>query len=116
MKRSSPAADEEEMAVIVPPSPPAGVETMVVDPALEHQRSSPLTRKQPCWRTSTTGAGVGAFIGTLLFLALLVRTEWKHIDVTDVSTVLYVVRTDRSVLRTSNLQLLTVYRYVRISS
>jgi hypothetical protein len=94
MKRSSPAADEEEMAVIVPPSPPAGVETMVVDPALEHRRSSPLTRK-PCWRTSTTGPGVGAFIGTLLFLALLVRTEWNHIDVSDVSTVLYVIHTDQ---------------------
>jgi hypothetical protein len=73
MKGSNPAADEEEMAVMVPPSP-AGDE-MVDDPALEQQRSSSLTRKPWCWKTTTTG-GVGALIGTILFLALLVGNEW----------------------------------------
>ncbi|CAM0910649.1 unnamed protein product [Alopecurus aequalis] len=77
MKRLNPAADEEEMAAMVPPSPPAEDET-VDDLAVEHQRSSSLTR-EPCWKTRTSG-GVGVLIGSLLFLALLVRTEWNHLD------------------------------------
>uniref|UniRef100_A0ACD5WWR0 Uncharacterized protein n=1 Tax=Avena sativa TaxID=4498 RepID=A0ACD5WWR0_AVESA len=66
------------MATMVPPSPPAGDE-IVDDPAVEHQRSSSLTTK-PCWKTTTSG-GVGVLIGTILFLALLVRTQWNHLDV-----------------------------------
>ncbi|KAM0854763.1 hypothetical protein ACQ4PT_050252 [Festuca glaucescens] len=51
---------------------------MVDDPAVEHQPSPSPTTK-PCRNTSTSG-GVGVVIGTIVFLALLVRTEWIHLD------------------------------------
>ncbi|KAM0829242.1 hypothetical protein ACQ4PT_067003 [Festuca glaucescens] len=84
MKRSNPADDEEEMAEMVPPSPPAGDE-IVDDPAERSSSSHP--GKPVCWKATTSG-GVGVVIGTLLLLVLLVRTEWNQLDIDYYSSLL----------------------------
>ncbi|XP_044441875.1 O-glucosyltransferase rumi [Triticum aestivum] len=77
MKNFNPAAVEEERAAMVPP-PPAAREEIVDDPPAEHQ-PSPSSATKPCWKT-TTSSGAGVVIGTLMFLALLVGTNWIHHD------------------------------------
>lgn len=75
MKSFNPAAVEEERAAMVPP-PPAARDEIVDDPPAELQPSSSPAAK-PCWKT-TTSSGTGVVIGTLVFLALLVGTNWIH--------------------------------------